>query len=237
MTPKLFADTGIEFIRKETLLVSNHLTTFLCEYSIKYFSDDLFEQLDISTPTTILNSVQKRRAEFLAGRIAAKNMLKHLKSDSTDVKIGEQRNPVWPKGYIGSISHTSNLALCSAGLVKEYKYIGIDLENWIDAYTIEQIKDTILSSKEESILRKTDIDFEKAFTLVFSAKESLFKALYSKVGHFFDFSVAEVYRVSLSEGAFELVLLQDLHPSLKSGRKFKGYFQTINESVFTYIVE
>ncbi|TQV77353.1 4'-phosphopantetheinyl transferase superfamily protein [Aliikangiella marina] len=230
-------DTKTEFLKKETSFYSGKLVTFLCEYSIEDFSDELFTLLHESIPESILSSVKKRKAEFLAGRLMAQKVLRHLNSTSTHVGIGKQRNPIWPDGFIGSITHNNDTAICLAGLESELKYIGIDIENLIESNMVEEIKSTIISPKEEVTLRKANLNFPKAFTLAFSAKESLFKALYSTVGDFFDFSAAEVCYFSIEDSFLELVLLQDLHPQLCAGRKFKAYFRTINDCVYTYIIE
>ena len=56
--------------------------------------------------------------------------------------------------------------------------------------------------------------------LVFSAKESLFKALYPEVGGFFGFDAAVVSPI-LSEGSFEIRLTRDLGGS-SSGTVYTG---------------
>ena len=76
-----------------------------------------------------------------------------------------------------------------------------------------------------------------AFTLIFSAKESLFKALYPHVGDYFDFSAAEVVEINGNVGHFTIKLAQQLTSALKEGMTFKGYFDINADDVTTYIVE
>src|SRR3990167_7038028 len=47
-----------------------------CQYISDKFSDDLYENLPFNEPDIVKLSVKKRRAEFLAGRVAAIAALK-----------------------------------------------------------------------------------------------------------------------------------------------------------------
>lgn len=66
-------------------------------------------------------------------------------------------------------------------------YLGIDLEKKLSKECVIEIKSSIISLDEENLILKSKLSFEDAFTLIFSAKESLFKALYPSVRAYFDF--------------------------------------------------
>ena len=69
-------------------------------------------QVDLSTlasrlPTEIREAVAKRQREFLVGRYCAARALAHAGYLGDGwLPLGEDRLPVWPAGWIGSISHS-----------------------------------------------------------------------------------------------------------------------------------
>lgn len=72
----------------------------------------------------LLSSGRKRKAEHLAGRIAAVHALREF-GLKTVPGIGTQRQPVWPQGlHLGSISHSASTALA----VVSRQPVGIDIE-------------------------------------------------------------------------------------------------------------
>lgn len=82
---------------------------------------------------------------------------------------------------------------------------------------------------------QSPIGLEKAFTLTFSVKESLFKALFPVVGYYFDFTAAEIIDISLKQRTFDLVLRKALTSKLTSGTLYKGHFKFDSHSVLTVL--
>jgi 4'-phosphopantetheinyl transferase EntD len=77
--------------------------------------------------------------------------------------------------------------------------------------------------------------FEDAFTIIFSAKESLFKALYPSVGYYFDFLDVVVTGICNNTNSFNIMLNVDLTPELRAKTKFKGFFFQNNSEIITII--
>jgi enterobactin synthetase component D len=223
-----------QFVKFEKL---DKLILFRCDFNSSCYRDDLFDILRISFPSALKNSVSKRRAEFLAGRYAASFALHKLGFNSSEIRIGKHRSPVWPDGIVASITHTKNTVVCAAAYERDIHFLGIDLENWLAYETIKEIKSNIILTNEEELLLKSCIGFEKAFTLTFSAKESLFKALYPSVGYYFDFTAAEITHISLRKKTFELILRQNLTPQLTAGTRFSGHFDFDLACIQTLIAE
>lgn len=73
-------------------------------------------------------------------------------------------------------------------------------------------------------------------SLVFAAKEALFKALYPRVGHFFDFSAAAV--VSWQPGRLQLQLTQALgltpQTRIEAGQCFTLYYQRSSAAIYCF---
>ncbi len=157
-------------------------------------------------------AVTKRKAEHLAGRIAAHEALRLQGMNSYIPGIGLHRAPCWPSGFTGSITHTHNLALAAviADNTARPCGVGIDTEAIINAYDAQDIADGIVNPAERKLLARCGLPFPAALTLAFSAKESLFKALYRHVGHYFDFLAAEI--TAINAHTLELKLIARLGP-------------------------
>ncbi|TGC05103.1 enterobactin synthase subunit EntD [Escherichia sp. E2661] len=117
------------------------------------------------------NAGRKRKAEHLAGRIAAVYELREYGYKCVPA-IGELRQPVWPAEVYGSISHCGTTALA----VVSRQPIGIDIEEIFSAQTAAELTDNIITHTEHEIITGCDLPFPMALTLAFSAKESAFKA-------------------------------------------------------------
>jgi len=213
----------------------NKLSIASYAFDIELYRFESFRTHGVMAPHTIQHSVKKRQAEFLAGRISANAALKQLGANFSDIPIGKNRCPVWPKGINAAISHTNNIALCVAAKHCDYHFIGVDIENIIEKNTVDSIASSIINQKEESLIEQSDLPNNVAFTLLFSAKESLFKALYPSVGRYFDFSAAVITDISVQGDQFSLELAEDLTETLIKGRKFNGHFSFYQEKIITLI--
>jgi enterobactin synthetase component D len=119
----------------------------------------------------LISCGRKRKAEHLAGRIAAVHALREF-GLKTIPGIGTQRQPVWPQGLFGSISHSASTALA----VVSRQPVGIDIEAIFTPQTAIELANSIVTHTEKKFLANSDLSIEQALTLAFSAKESAFKA-------------------------------------------------------------
>lgn len=120
---------------------------------------------------------RKRQAEHLAGRIAAVHALRQFGETSVP-GMGDARQPLWPAGLYGSITHSANSALA----VVAEQPVGVDLEALFTPQLSIELADSIISPAERAVIAGSTLDFALALTLVFSAKESLYKA-FSHLAH------------------------------------------------------
>lgn len=182
----------------------------------------------------LANAVAKRRAEHLAGRMAASLALGLHGIRDYVPGIGLHRAPCWPPGFTGSITHTDSLAL--ATVIPERSGepcgVGIDAEVIMNAYDAREIACGIVTPAERQRLLAGAFPFPLALTLVFSAKESLFKALYRHVGRYFDFSAAEV--ININDLDVELMLTSPLGP-FRAGQVFYAFWQRDGRQLTTLI--
>lgn len=212
------------------------IRVYACHYQAEKFCGDIYEKLTFEEPEHIRKAVTKRRAEFLAGRIAAMVALESLDAREVGVATGTHRNPIWPQGYLGSISHTSERALAVVAPEGSVTYLGIDHEAMIPMNVATKIAPQILNSDEMQLYYQLSIDFDQFCTIVFSVKESIFKAIYPKVERYINFSEARVTAVCTESHSFSVELCSTLLAGeLEEGKVFKGHFISCDSFVTTLI--
>ena len=147
-------------------------------------------------PARLSDACLKRRREFVAGRQCAAEALQLLGAAgwSLEIGTGTAGEPLWPEGYTGSITHTSTMAACAVAAVGRATSIGLDAEPMVDAARAARVSRAVLHACE-SRLKARGLDSASLFTLMFSAKESLFKCLYPLVRRRFDYRDAAVRQI------------------------------------------
>ena len=155
-------------------------------------------------PDLSLGARMRRRLDHMAGRLAASYAHEALTGRPAVVGRGADGAPIWPAGIVGAISHSGGRAVALVGNAAHQDGLGVDLE------TIEtrpdEIVPLVLSAREQGLLGRDAL----VVTLAFSAKESLFKALYPRVRHLFGFDAAKIS--ALADGEGWLRLRQPLGP-------------------------
>jgi 4'-phosphopantetheinyl transferase EntD len=136
----------------------------------------------------------KRLEDFRNGRYCASEALRQLGIDRLAMPIGESRQPLWPDGVVGSITHTSTLAGAIAARASDYAAIGLDFER---LQSLDGLDDQISTDQERQAARK-NVPTEHFLGILFSAKEAVYKCLWPLVRHFFSFHDVEL---SFTEGA------------------------------------
>jgi len=198
------------------------------------FDRSYFELATIAQPPVITNSVNKRRAEFFYGRLAAKLIMSDIGVNHGDVLIGSSGEPLWPLGYIGSITHTTGLAAAVLGPKMEaLRGIGIDIERVAMRCDFEALHELVINEEEWECLQGSPAKFTDAVlsTIAFSAKESIYKAAFFSVGRFFDFSAARVIEPPDDTGRLTLVIAEDLGGIFQRGRRCMVEFRLLRPDV------
>jgi 4'-phosphopantetheinyl transferase EntD len=176
-----------QFIDHQRIWSHNSKDIYLahCSYEKEYFSTLLFDTHCITIPKEIEKSVISRKSDFLAGRYTAKLAINNIQeADFThQVEIGENRQPLFPLGLCGSISHSSSEAMCiiqkDRTPVCLHTTPGIDIEPVISVQECDVIVDKISAQSERLMLLELGFKLGECATILFSAKESVFKSLSS----------------------------------------------------------
>lgn len=178
-----------------TLLTLNAHPLHLIRFDLATFNDN--DLLWLPHHQLLQDAGRKRKAEHLAGRIAAVHALCEQAIKAVP-GIGETGAPRWPAGLYGSISHSGNVALA----VVAHSPVGVDIETLFTDALSQTLTSSIITPAEQRILVNASLPFPLALTLVFSAKESLFKALSSAALPFPGFHSATV--IALDQRALRL---------------------------------
>ena len=136
--------------------------------------------LDAEIPL-VARAIPKRRNEFARGRAAARTALEALGVAAGPILVGAHREPVWPAGIVGSITHCAALAWAAVARVGQVQALGIDVEPAVALPG--DIRERVLSSAEGDALAAvagTD-------TVGFGAKECIHKAIHPATGVWLDF--------------------------------------------------
>ncbi|MBV2359785.1 4'-phosphopantetheinyl transferase superfamily protein [Thalassococcus sp. CAU 1522] len=197
------------------------------------FDPALFARLAVDRPARLDRAVDKRLAEYLAGRCLARLSQQALGFAPRPVPAAASRAPIWPPGLSGSISHAAGQAACLL-LPRDDATPGLDLESIAAGRALEAIDKTALSDADRAHLAALP-DPAIAATLCFSAKESLFKALFPTVGRFFGFDAAEL-AAPPGDGTLTLRLTRPLHGTLPPGRSFDLQYRVAPPHVLTWMV-
>jgi 4'-phosphopantetheinyl transferase EntD len=161
---------------------------------------------------------QKRREQFALGRKAAREAMENLGIAAPGpVLRNESRQPIWPAGLVGSISHTDTIAVAAVTYPSRCESLGIDIHLIADqrlSNSKETLLDRICHESEATWVRSDQLLQLQRAALVFSAKESIFKALYPIYQSSIAFKDVEL---SWQDGEFEGTLLFDCSKRLVRG--------------------
>lgn len=197
------------------------------------FHPDLYRVLNIHAPENLGNWTPKRQAEFLAGRLLARMGQGAIGRRPGSVHMGQDRAPRWPCGVTGSISHSNRHCACII-VPQGSGDPGIDVETVASGSKLKALQAKAMTDRERAELASAQ-DPALLATLVFSAKETLFKALYPTVQRFFGFHCAEL-AAAPGTAHVSLALTQSLHPNLPRGLCFDVAYEVKNDVVLTWMV-
>jgi len=168
----------------------------------------------------------KRIDEFAAGRWCARSALAELGQRDVALLPAADRQPIWPSGFVGSITHTTGL--CAAAVAAADNVLAIGLDSEIVGAPTTDIWPTLCCDDElvwvEQVLR--EIDRPAAVTLLFCAKEAFYKCQYPLAGEWLDFHdlLVHVPHWGAAAGAFVVHARRDLRISQYAQLPIEGRY-------------
>ena len=78
----------------------------------------------------------ERRAQFTRGRLCARSALSQLGVDDFALLAGESREPIWPAGIVGSLSHCDSYSVASVARASRIAAVGLRHRNLLNRRTV-----------------------------------------------------------------------------------------------------
>jgi 4'-phosphopantetheinyl transferase EntD len=154
----------------------------------------------------VAGAAGKRRREFTTGRHCARTALAELGVAPAPILRGEMGAPRWPPGIVGSITHCAGYRAAAVARDRDVLSAGVDAEpdEGLPAGVLELVA---LPGERE---RLRDLAAAAPGTcwdrLLFSAKESVYKAWFPLTGRWLGFHDADV-TIDAAGGTFDVRLL------------------------------
>lgn len=210
------------------------------QFSINFAPDSFAEHAlcrsGLALPRSVERAVPKRRAEFIAGRYCARRAIRAIVPGTTGyVDQAPDRSPVWPAGVVGSITHTASFASAAAASAAQVRSLGIDSETIMSRALASSLRSTV-AARGDVVASEIDLSEEAAATLLFSAKESVFKCLYPLVRRFFGFEDVCVEVLPSPAGTFRATLLSHLGAEFSNGVRLWGRYELEPTRVHTGVM-
>ena len=159
----------------------------------------------IELPGALEGAIDKRRQEYLAGRISARLALVDLlgaAASNGNLEADDDDVPLWPEGVVGSISHGAGYGFAAVGAASRYRGLGVDVERVVSPQQATRLGGRVLTDGEMELRHGKFGGLTEAemFTLAFSAKESAYKALFPVHRRVLGFSDVELEGRDGAEG-------------------------------------
>ena len=150
---------------------------------------------------------ENRRREFALGRACARQCMRMLDVPVAPVLIGAGREPLWPAGLVGSITHTGPFAAAAVGRTPALRGIGLDAEP--DAPLPSGVLDHIGTVDERRWVHRVDrAVLAHPGRVLFCAKEATYKVWYPLAHRWLEFDEVSI-EFDESSGRFRAQVLVD----------------------------
>ncbi|GAA2695546.1 4'-phosphopantetheinyl transferase family protein [Actinoplanes palleronii] len=181
------------------------------------FTDDPDEACYPGEEALVASAAPGRRREILTARRCAREALQALGRAPAPILRGPRREPIWPDGVVGSITHCAGFRAAVVALAGDIASVGVDAEP--HAPLPPRVLGTVTTPADRDLLARLavthpDVCWDR---LLFSAKESIYKAWFPVTGRWLGFEDARL-DIDPEAGTFTGHILIDGPLSRMSGR-------------------
>jgi enterobactin synthetase component D / holo-[acyl-carrier protein] synthase len=153
---------------------------------------EAFEDIDGEPPfpgeeSLICSAVEGRRREFITARRCARRALAGLGHPAAPIRSGPHREPLWPAGVRGSITHCAGYRAAAVTRHDDLAAVGIDAEPHAPLPDGVRESVTVAEERAASAGLPPGVHWDR---LLFSAKESVYKAWFPLTGRWLGFEDA-----------------------------------------------
>lgn len=138
------------------------------------------------------NAVDKRRREFTTARWCARRALADLGLPEAPIPSGDTREPIWPDGVVGAITHCHGYRAAAVALRGDIAAVGVDAEP--DEPCPPGVLRMVASASEHEMLDRLAVQRPTMSwdRILFSAKESVYKAWFPLTHRWLGFEDADL---------------------------------------------
>jgi 4'-phosphopantetheinyl transferase EntD len=199
---------------------------------VETFSDPISIEMFPEEAAHVVRAVESRRREFATVRKCAHLALSELGIEPSPIIPGPDREPLWPPGITGSMTHCDGFRAAAVVRKQDMNAVGIDAE--LNLPLPVGILELILTPDEKQALchlasAYPDVAWDR---LVFSAKESTFKTWFPLTGEWLEFKDCEidldavngtfVSTLRAAQGCVDGRIIAKLHGRWRTLKSLKG---------------
>lgn len=232
------------------LYIPEQLSTSIYEISNPiFFTSELFcYGLDFSQtthlhidqrlehPLKIAQARVERKNEYLCGRVLAQAVLNHHFGLDQPITSMYEPLPIWPSHVLGSISHSQNKLIVA--LSSNAVYLGIDIEHWVTSEFAQESAHFILTPSEFDLWKNKAcefFDFAHYVSLIFSIKESLYKAVYPTAKQYIDFLEASIVDIDFENQNLLLAFAPEIRNRHQLLEHYQGGWKVEQDCILTWV--
>ncbi|HEY7429360.1 MAG TPA: 4'-phosphopantetheinyl transferase superfamily protein [Streptosporangiaceae bacterium] len=170
------------------------------------FDDETPSPLYPEEAALVERAVDKRRREFATARRCAREALATLGVPAAALPSGKNREPLWPPGIVGSITHCQGYRAAAVARQHDLASVGIDAEP--HAPLPSGVLEVIALPREVTRLAELSAGYQGRCwdRLLFCAKESVYKAWFPLARRWLGFHEADIV-IDPGSGTFSATLL------------------------------
>ena len=196
-------------------------------------SQDIVTHWFDKLPHQVQGAILKRQLEFTTGRLLIENL-----GDRLGIQTGfplprdSHGVPEWPSGLTGCLSHTSKSAFAIVAPAA-IQNCGCDIELILSDELLRDVEPEVLTDLERLKLSDSEGHSRNlAVTLIFSAKESIYKAVFPTLRLFLEYSAFEL---DVMDEVMLRLHVNPEHPLAdRLPQQVLVYYQVIGELVVTW---
>ncbi|WP_210583620.1 4'-phosphopantetheinyl transferase superfamily protein [Streptomyces sp. GESEQ-35] len=156
------------------------------------YGDDEAAPLYPEERALMADAVERRRREFATVRACARRAMAELGRAPRPIPSCPRGAPCWPPGLVGSMTHCDGYRAAAVAHATDLASVGIDAEP--HAPLPKDVLDAVRLPSEQWRLRYLSVRHPAVHwdQLLFSAKESVYKAWFPLTGDHLDFADADI---------------------------------------------
>ncbi|PTV49663.1 4'-phosphopantetheinyl transferase family protein [Acinetobacter seifertii] len=189
-------------------------------------------------PLKIAQARVERKNEYLCGRVLAQAVLNHHFGLDQPITSMHEPLPIWPSHVLGSISHSQNKLIVA--LSSHAIYLGIDIEHWVTSEFARESAHLVLTSSEFDLWKNKAaefFDFARYVSLIFSIKESLYKAVYPTAKQYIDFLEASIVDINFENQTLTLTFLPEIQQRYQLLVQYQGGWTIEKDHIMTWVFQ